>query len=361
VRAGGRLFAESPIAGFTKEEMLHEAKVRQEHNRQRAKLKQLLQATAGTGQTVSIDDLMLSAKIAKMSLPDELLFKSPYANRYTASRTEAGAPKDIRWRSFHNSIAYPKLTSEQERMTRRALRPQSAAAVVTEKVEEVKKVEEVRGPSDAEIRRAGRILRNHMETRFTQIRKAFRTMDEDASGTVTRKEMKGILLAFNLNLAEDVITALIDIADFDGDGNINYAEFARLMTADDIMSINPNYRRDAAPKPKKEQFRLYPGGPTADDLRKAQVQLRERINTKYTYLTDAFRKIDEDHSGRLGKPELQTLCYELNMHLEDNIIEGLLSLADHDGGGDISYAEFARILTADDVMNMKNTTQAVAH
>ena len=130
VRAGGRLFAESPIAGFTKEEMLHEAKVRQEHNRQRAKLKQLLQATAGTGQTVSIDDLMLSAKIAKMSLPDELLFKSPYANRYTASRGENGDPKEIRWQSFHSSISYPKLSTEAERAHRRSLRPKSAAPVV---------------------------------------------------------------------------------------------------------------------------------------------------------------------------------------------------------------------------------------
>ena len=130
VRAGGRLFAQSPIAGFTKEEMMHEAKVRQEHNRQRAKLKQLLQASAGPGNTVSIEDLMLSAKIAKMSLPDELLFKSPYANRYTASRTENGDPKEIRWQSFHSSISYPKLSTEAERAHRRSLRPKSAAPVV---------------------------------------------------------------------------------------------------------------------------------------------------------------------------------------------------------------------------------------
>ena len=132
VRAGGRLFAQSPIAGFTKEEMLHEAKVRQEHNRQRSKLKQLLQASAGPGNTVSVEDLMLSAKIAKMSLPDALLFKSPYANRYTASRTENGDPKDIRWQSFHSSISYPKLSNEADRIMRRSLRPQSAAAVVQE-------------------------------------------------------------------------------------------------------------------------------------------------------------------------------------------------------------------------------------
>ncbi len=30
---------------------------------------------------------------------------------------------------------------------------------------------------------------------------------------------------------------LIDFADFDGDGQINYAEFCRCLTADDILSM----------------------------------------------------------------------------------------------------------------------------
>ena len=151
IRAGGRLFAESPIAGFTKSEMLHEAKVRQDHNRQRSKLKQLLQASAGPDQTVSVEDLMLSAKIAKMSLPDTLLFKSPYSNRYTASRTQGGEPKDISWQAFHSSISYPKLSNEADRAMRRSLRPQSAAAVVHEMALTAARVEtppEV-GPSDS--------------------------------------------------------------------------------------------------------------------------------------------------------------------------------------------------------------------
>ena len=181
MRAGGRLYAESPVAGFTKEEMLREAKVRQEHNRQRSKLKQLLIAASGPGpaQTVSIDELLLSAKIAKISLPEELLFKSPYAKRYTASRDEGGAPKDIHWRSFYGAIDYPKLASEADRLSRRP-RPQSASPVVTRGAAAPAAQEAVAaptGPSDGEIRRAARILRQHMETKFTQMRSAFRAID----------------------------------------------------------------------------------------------------------------------------------------------------------------------------------------
>lgn len=339
---------------------MHEAKVRQEHNRQRAKLKQLLQASAGPGNTVSIEDLMLSAKIAKMSLPDELLFKSPYANRYTASRTENGDPKEVRWQSFHSSISYPKLSTEAERAHRRSLRPKSAAPVVQQAaVAERPETPEDLGPSDDELRRAGRIIKNHMETRFTQIRKAFRTMDEDKTGTVSRDELKQVLMDMNLAIGPEVVSALIDLADVDGDGDINYAEFAALMTSDDVLAVGGGQRRRTKKKAApREEFRLYPGGPTEQDLRKGQMMLRERINAKYNSLTAAFRTIDNDHSGRLGLGELKQLAMELNIVVDDAVLAGIIALADHDGGGDISYAEFARVLTADDVMKMKDTLRA---
>ena len=53
-----------------------------------------------------------------------------------------------------------------------------------------------------------------------------------------------------------------------------------------------------------------------------------------------------------GLGELKQLAMELNIVIEDAVLEGIIALADHDGGGDISYAEFARVLTADDVMSM---------
>jgi len=362
IRAGGRLYAQSPVEGFTREEMLQEAKIRQEHNKQRSKLKQLLQAASGPGDTVSIEDLMLSAKIAKMALPEEILFKSPYAKKFTQTRdSSTGAPKDIRWKSFYHSIDYPKLTAEADRLSRRKLRPQTAAVVKQEGRVEV--AEEVpTGPSDQEIRRAHRILKQHMETRFTQIHKAFRTIDEDKTGTVSRKELRAIIMAFNLNMEIEVINALIDLADYDGDGNINYAEFARLMTADDILAMKNTLQaaggatgvvKRGQPKPKRAPvFQLTPGGPTGDELQHGQRLLRERITTKYTYLTDAFRGIDSDHSGRLGVGELKQLCIELNLHLDDKVLHGLLQLADQDGDHTISYAEFARILSADDVLTL---------
>ena len=53
------------------------------------------------------------------------------------------------------------------------------------------------------------------------------------------------------------------------------------MTSDDILAISGGRRRSTKKKAApREEFRLYPGGPTEQDLRKGQMMLRERINAK---------------------------------------------------------------------------------
>ena len=58
------------------------------------------------------------------------------------------------------------------------------------------------------------------------------------TGFLERKEVKRLLVEFNIVSVRDAaIETLIDFADFDGDGEINYAEFARILTADDVMKM----------------------------------------------------------------------------------------------------------------------------
>ena len=109
VRAGGRMFTSHPLAGASAAEMAAAARQREAHNRQRSKLKQLLRvATDGSGQ-VSMEDLLLSAKIAKMPLPEELLFKTDYSKRYTTARDGDGHPTRVKWETLYNSLDYPQL------------------------------------------------------------------------------------------------------------------------------------------------------------------------------------------------------------------------------------------------------------
>ena len=79
IKGGGRLYAEDPLAGYSEQELIAEAKDRIEHNRQRRRMKQLLSAASDDGFAVRTKDLLLAAKLANMSLPDELVAGTPYA------------------------------------------------------------------------------------------------------------------------------------------------------------------------------------------------------------------------------------------------------------------------------------------
>ena len=43
---------------------------------------------------------------------------------------------------------------------------------------------------------------------------------------------------------------LIDFADYDGDGLINYAEFARVLHAKDVFAMTNEYMRKRAESPR---------------------------------------------------------------------------------------------------------------
>ena len=77
---------------------------------------------------------------------------------------------------------------------------------------------------------------------------------------------------------------------------------------------------------------------------------------KYSRITDAFKFIDADRTGYLERAEVKRLLVEFNVpDIKDEATETLIDFADYDGDGVINYAEFARVLTAEDVMRMKDT------
>ena len=90
-----------------------------------------------------------------------------------------------------------------------------------------------------------------------------------------------------------------------------------------------------------------------------QQKLREELEEKYSTITKAFKFIDADRTGILEREEMKRLVTEFNMvGVRDEVFETLLDFIDVEGDGEIKYAEFARVLTADDVMAMKDTLQA---
>lgn len=58
---------------------------------------------------------------------------------------------------------------------------------------------------------------------------AFRVFDTDGNGSITADELRQIFVNLGEKLTEDEIADMIDEADTDGDGEINYQEFVTMM------------------------------------------------------------------------------------------------------------------------------------
>eukprot|EP00483_Globobulimina_turgida_P009798 UN09817 len=68
-----------------------------------------------------------------------------------------------------------------------------------------------------------------------ELREAFEVFDKDGDGQITPQELAAIMKALGESLNEQDILTMIQEADADGDGNIDFEEFKKLMEEDTIL------------------------------------------------------------------------------------------------------------------------------
>ena len=64
-----------------------------------------------------------------------------------------------------------------------------------------------------------------------EIISAFRVFDKDGNGTLSTKELRHVMTTIGDKLTDEEVDQMIEEADVDGDGVINYEEFVRMMMA----------------------------------------------------------------------------------------------------------------------------------
>ena len=134
--------------------------------------------------------------------------------------------------------------------------------------------------TEAEIVQAHTMMREIILTKFGAFGKAFRCIDENASGYISRFEFHRLMAILNLAIAirRPVIEAIIDLMDTDRDGaghgeEIQYREFAKYMSCEDILKLaSPEQlaialRGDPVPPPK-EHFTEVAAASGKDSARK---------------------------------------------------------------------------------------------
>lgn len=358
----------TPVSRMEQEQTVREAELRQLHNQQRAQLKAFLQLSAGNSKTISTEELKLAAKLAKMTLPDDgAITKSARSSKIVSSKAEDGTPREVHWQEYVKALepVHPRTAADAAKRAakRKADAARRSAALAAAGAAGADALKSSRGPviTEKELKTAHAKIRDHFATRFTEVRRGFRLLDEDHSGRLTRDELKAVLMMFNLDIKAHLIDKIIDIADADGSGDIDYAEFAQIMTIENIFDMNKganakNFADLKAPPAKRVGGPTLRAGVSPKEVQYAQQTLQEQLLEKYSRITDAFKFIDSDRTGHLERAEVKRLLVEFNVpDIKDQAIEALIDFADYDGDGVINYAEFARVLTAEDVMRMKDT------
>ncbi|KAL2612444.1 hypothetical protein R1flu_024136 [Riccia fluitans] len=64
-----------------------------------------------------------------------------------------------------------------------------------------------------------------------ELKEAFRVLDKDRNGFISAVELGHVMTNLGENLTDDEVYEMIRQADVDGDGQINYEEFVKIMLA----------------------------------------------------------------------------------------------------------------------------------
>ncbi|KAL2270086.1 hypothetical protein VTJ83DRAFT_2270 [Remersonia thermophila] len=133
-------------------------------------------------------------------------------------------------------------------------------------------------------------------------KEVFSVFDKDGTGDITADELGEVMRELGLNPTASELRDLVNEADLNNDGVISFEEFLALMS----HSAN---EQDAEQE-----------------------------------LLNAFKTFDKDGSGTISTEELRSVLKSLGENLTDAELDEMIKLADHNGDGQIDYAEFANIM-----------------
>ncbi|KAK4491935.1 hypothetical protein RD792_002717 [Penstemon davidsonii] len=153
------------------------------------------------------------------------------------------------------------------------------------------------------------IAQSLSEEEIRGLKSMFTNMDTDQSGTITYEELKSGLARLGSKLSETEVKQLMEAADVDGNGTIDYIEF---ITA---------------------------------------TMHRHRLE-RDEHLFGAFQFFDKDSSGYITRDELENAMKEYGMGDEGTIKE-IISEVDTDNDGKINYEEFCAMMRSGTTQQVK--------
>ncbi|KAM7272730.1 hypothetical protein ACFE04_027393 [Oxalis oulophora] len=153
-------------------------------------------------------------------------------------------------------------------------------------------------------KKALRVIAEHLSAQEVEvIREMFTLMDTNNDGKVTYEELKTGLWKVGSQLAEPEIKMLMEVADVDGNGVLDYGEFVAVTIHLQKVENDEHFRR-------------------------------------------AFMYFDKDGSGYIELSELRDALTDESGEIDSNVINDIMHEVDTDKDGRISYEEFVTMMKA---------------
>ncbi|KAK2663935.1 hypothetical protein Ddye_002509 [Dipteronia dyeriana] len=153
-------------------------------------------------------------------------------------------------------------------------------------------------------KKALRVIAEHLSVAEVEIiREMFTLMDTDNDGKVSYEELKAGLRKVGSQLAEPEIKMLMEVADVDGNGVLDYGEFVAVTIHLQKMENDEHFRR-------------------------------------------AFMFFDKDGSGYIELDELREALADESGETDVDVLNDIMREVDTDKDGNISYDEFVAMMKA---------------
>jgi len=299
-----------------------------------------------------IDLAMTSAELKEICAP--YLSRKPNA---------AGEPEAfVLWQKFTTDL---QALADRKKPTDEFL---ARLAEVEAREKASAKLVEDYGVTEFELKSCLAAIKDRLLTYNSSLTAAFRRIDGDSTGNVSAAEIKNFFRdAYLGDVVNDrTLMCMIDMADLNGDDEIDYIELSNVIECDDILELAalvPDKKIVSKEKQMKAQ-KVGKYGCTIAELQHAATTIKEKILMWNPSVRLALKDLDESGDGFLTRDEVKIKLQEWYImkytdfytgetrgEIDEKTVDTLMDFVDKSGDGKVDYNEFTKVLIADDIMS----------
>lgn len=216
---------------------------------------------------------------------------------------------------------------------------------------------EVIDPAQLAADQVHEILVAKSQRQYHDLAKAFRSLDKQGNGVVTKKELRDMLYTFMIPMTKKEFTNLWRRYDPDGKGYIDHQHFLYMMgkafapgdeSGTSKRIVEDSYNAISAHHQNQLEKHMNITINTATNaafISAARVEqaLKDKMRDKYASFQDAFNKIDTNKTGYIGLVDLQKVLIDNNFLVDDDTFNALIEkVGIKADNGSLSYTQFLK-------------------